>query len=92
MARSLSEGQLIVAGTKAGSAKAVATILARDPDFFKRVGKIGGSKGKGPGYQGGFAHPEADPRKAGAIGGRVSRRKSPHLNITSPDTVTTDEG
>lgn len=64
-----------MAGTKAGSQKAVATILARDPDFFKRVGKIGGSKGKGAGYQGGFAHPEADPRKAGAIGGRISRRK-----------------
>lgn len=31
-------------GTKAGAAKATATLLARDPDFFRKAGSKGGSK------------------------------------------------
>lgn len=70
-------------GTVSGGKKSAAKILARDPDFFRRIGSSGGSNGKGEGYQGGFA----DTRKGsdgltgferaskyGEIGGRISRR------------------
>ena len=34
-----------MAGTKAGAIKSKATILARDPDFYKRIGQKGGQNG-----------------------------------------------
>lgn len=61
-------------GTKEGAKKAKQKLLEKDPDYFKRIGTIGGKNGKGLGYQGGFAHPNADPQTAGQKGGRVSRR------------------
>jgi uncharacterized protein len=63
-----------MAGTKAGAAKAVATIRARKgPNFYAEIGAKGGRNGK----TGGFAAGEegrARARKYGAIGGRISRR------------------
>lgn len=70
-----------MAGTKAGAAKAVAKILANDPEHFKRIGAIGGRNGT----TGGFAamvecncdivkgsHTKANC--AGSKGGKTSRR------------------
>lgn len=61
-----------MAGTKAGGLKARATILKKNPDFYKSIGKIGGKKSIG----GGFAANPALARTAGAKGGRISRRVS----------------
>ena len=61
-----------MAGNKIGGAKSRDKNLARDPDFYKKIGSKGGSaitdKKKG------FA---ADPERArivGARGGRISKR------------------
>jgi hypothetical protein len=61
-----------MAGTKAGSVQGVKTNLARDPEFYKKIGAKGGA----------VNHPETRYfRKypevamvAGARGGKVSRR------------------
>ena len=60
-----------MAGTKAGGQKAAAKNLARDPLFYAKIGARGGKLG----HTGGFAANPELARKAGAIGGRVSRRK-----------------
>ena len=60
-----------MAGTKAGGKKAAAKNLARDPLFYAKIGARGGKLG----HTGGFAANPELARKAGAIGGRVSRRK-----------------
>ena len=60
-----------MAGTKAGGQKAAAKNLARDPLFYSKIGKTGGERG----HTGGFAANPELARKAGAIGGRISRRK-----------------
>ena len=59
-----------MAGTKAGGIKAAAKNLARDPDFYAKIGKIGGRNGT----TGGFAENRERARWAGQIGGRKSRR------------------
>ena len=59
-----------MAGTLEGGKKAAAKNLARDPNFYKRIGKIGGTNGT----TGGFAANPALARIAGAKGGRISRR------------------
>ena len=47
---------------------------------MRAIGSRGGRNGKGPAYQAGgekaagFAHPDHNPRKYGAFGGRISRR------------------
>jgi general stress protein YciG len=71
-------GQPLVAGTKAGAAKATAKILARDPNFFKRIGKRGGSNGN----TGGFAANRELASVAGTKGGRISRRGRAKTNDT----------
>ncbi|TFB85824.1 hypothetical protein E3O44_12545 [Cryobacterium algoricola] len=58
-------------GTKEGSRKAVATILARDPGHFARAGRIGGQNG----HTGGFATNPELARIAGAKGGHISKRR-----------------
>lgn len=62
-----------MAGSKEGSKKAVATILKRNPNFFKEIGAKGGSvitdKKKG------FAADPERARRAGSIGGSKSSRK-----------------
>lgn len=61
-----------MSGTKEGARKAVAKILERDPEFFRRIGTAGGKNGK----TGGFAANPALARIAGAKGGRISRRRA----------------
>jgi len=61
-----------MAGTKAGGMKAAAKNRAlHGPDFYARIGAIGGTKGT----TGGFAANRALARIAGAKGGRISRRR-----------------
>ena len=68
-------------GTKAGAAKAAATIKKKHgDDFYRNIGKAGGEAGN----TGGFASKKVGrdgltgqqrAKKAGAIGGTISRRK-----------------
>lgn len=61
-----------MAGTKAGGQKAAATNKARHgSNFYATIGKRGGENGT----TGGFAANRELARKAGAIGGKVSRRR-----------------
>lgn len=63
-----------MSGTKAGGVKTVAKNLASDPNYYKRIGALGGVKSR----TGGFAAGEdgkARARKYGAIGGKVSKRR-----------------
>lgn len=66
-----------IAGTKEGGIKTRETNLARDPDFYKKLGRKGGRK---TGVVKGFAaNPELAAR-AGAIGGKKSKR-GPAKNV-----------
>lgn len=71
-----------MSGTKLGGKKAAAKNLARDPEFYSRIGKIGGTRG----HSGGFASQtqcncnilsfqHTKPQCAGKIGGMRSRRR-----------------
>ena len=60
-----------MAGTKAGGKLAAEKNLARDPDFYAKIGAKGGRNGR----TGGFAANPDLARVAGAKGGRISRRK-----------------
>jgi len=60
-----------MAGTKAGGLKAAAANKAKDPNFYAKIGAKGGQNGK----TGGFAANPELARTAGAIGGRISRRR-----------------
>lgn len=64
-------GKLEMAGTKAGGIKAAQKNLARDPQFYAKIGAKGGKNGK----TGGFAANPELARIAGAKGGRISRRR-----------------
>lgn len=57
-------------GTVAGGQKTRAKVLAADPDFYKKIGAIGGANGNA----GGFAANRELASKAGRIGGLKSRR------------------
>jgi hypothetical protein len=60
-----------MAGTTAGGAKAAATNKAKyGADFYARIGAAGGQNGRTGGF---YANREL-ARKAGAKGGRLSRR------------------
>lgn len=60
-----------MSGTKAGGLKAAKTNKERNgEDFFKRIGRIGGYNG----HTGGFASDPELAKRAGAIGGRKSKR------------------
>jgi general stress protein YciG len=77
-----------MAGTKAGGQKAAAKNLAKDPNFYKNIGRVGGSNGK----TGGFGSHKVSTkdgltgaqraRIAGARGGRVSRRKKVEVSAS----------
>lgn len=58
-------------GTKAGGQLAAKKNLAKDPDFYAKIGAKGGRNG----HTGGFAANPQLARIAGAKGGRISRRK-----------------
>lgn len=57
-------------GTKIGALKARDKIKAKDPDFYKKIGKIGGQNS----FTGGFAANPELARIAGSKGGKISRR------------------
>jgi len=59
-----------MAGTKAGGLKAAQKNLAKDPNFYAKIGEKGGRNG----HTGGFAANPDLARIAGAKGGRISRR------------------
>ena len=61
-----------MAGTLEGGRKAAAKNLARDPDFYKNIGRRGGQNGT----TGGFAAMDKDRlRIVSRKGGTISRRK-----------------
>lgn len=61
-----------MAGTKQGGEKAAKANKARHgADFYARIGAIGGRNGN----TGGFAANRELARKAGKIGGTISRRR-----------------
>lgn len=60
-----------MAGNKTGGQKAAAKNKAKDPDFYKKIGAIGGAKSR----TGGFYSNRELARIAGAKGGRISRRR-----------------
>ena len=61
-------------GTKAGGEAAAKTNKAKyGPDFYKRIGSLGGSKSGTGGFGAGEAGREL-ARRAGAKGGRLSKR------------------
>ncbi len=60
-----------MSGTKAGGMKAAATNVKKyGSGFYKRIGSKGGQSG----HTGGFAANPELAKKAGAKGGRISRR------------------
>jgi len=60
-----------MAGTKLGGRAAAATNKAKyGPDFYAKIGSIGGKIGRTGGF---YANREL-ARRAGAVGGRISRR------------------
>ena len=59
-------------GTKAGGMKAAITNKQRHgEDFYAKIGQKGGQNG----HTGGFAGNPELARRAGAIGGKISRRR-----------------
>jgi general stress protein YciG len=71
-----------MAGNKLGGQKAAAKNLAKDPNFYAKIGAKGGKNGR----TGGFAANPALARIAGAKGGRISRRKKV---VTTQDEIAT---
>lgn len=67
-------------GTKIGGLKAAATNKKRDPDFYIKIGKIGGAKGRGGGFGAGEEGRER-ARIAGRLGGQRSSRRKNSLRI-----------
>lgn len=61
-----------MAGTIEGGRRAYATITARDPEHYRRIGALGGAAGVGT--LKGFAANRERARLAGAKGGHNSRR------------------
>lgn len=59
-----------MAGTREGGLKCRDKNIAKDPNFYKNIGAIGGKNG----HTGGFAADRELARIAGARGGRISRR------------------
>lgn len=63
-----------MSGTKAGALKGRDMCLARDPDYYVKLGQVGGKLSKGGGFAAGDAGRER-ARVYGRIGGRISRRR-----------------
>ena len=70
-----------MAGTKIGGMKAAKKNLAKDPNFYAKIGRKGGQNG----HTGGFAANPALARIAGAKGGRISRRGKSKAAMTQDD-------
>ena len=60
-----------MANNREGGAKTRDKLLARDPDYYKKIGAMGGKNG----HTGGFAANRELARIAGAKGGKKSSRK-----------------
>lgn len=77
-----------MAGTRLGGQKAAEKNLLNDPDFYKKIGKIGGSNGTTGGFgstivgEDGLTGSER-ARIQGSIGGSISRRGKPKKKITT---------
>lgn len=78
-----------MAGTKEGGKKAATKNLAKNPNFYADIGRIGGRNGNTGGFAAyrqcecpvlPFAHHKA--QCAGKRGGRNSRRRKAHLSAT----------
>lgn len=67
-----------MAGTVAGGLKAREKNLASDPDYYRKIGAVGGRNGRTGGF---YANREL-AKVAGAIGGRISRRKKKPAIVT----------
>ena len=65
-----------MAGNKTGGYKARDKNLANDPDFYKKIGSLGGQKSKTGGF---FANREL-ASIAGRKGGLISRRGKKHAS------------
>ena len=61
-----------MSGTKEGAQKTKAKNLAKNPNHFKDMGRIGGHNSSG--YE--FAHGKFSPVEAGRRGGTISKRKA----------------
>jgi general stress protein YciG len=61
-------------GNRASGLKAAVTNTANDPDFYRRIGSIGGKK-RHDGPRGFAKMPLEKRQAAGAKGGKASRRK-----------------
>lgn len=59
-----------MAGTKAGGKAAAEKNKAKDKDFYVKIGRKGGAKGR----TGGFYQNRDLARRAGMLGGSISRR------------------
>lgn len=59
-----------MSGTIKGGKQGAAKLLARDPDFFKKIGAKGGRNSSG--YE--FGHGKVDPAAAGSLGGKAKKR------------------
>lgn len=70
-----------MAGTKVGGKKAAQKNLAKDPNFYAKIGRKGGQNG----HTGGFAANPALARIAGAKGGRISRRGKAKTTVMQDD-------
>lgn len=70
-----------MAGTPLGGKKAAAKNLAKDPNFYAKIGRKGGQNGK----TGGFAANPELARIAGAKGGRISRRGKKAATVVNSD-------
>lgn len=60
-------------GSKAGGMKTYLTNIARDPDFYKKIGSKGGGSPKRQGPRG-FAADRELASRAGRMGGLISRK------------------
>lgn len=59
-------------GTRVGGLKTAEVNKKKDPDFYHKIGKLGGAKSRG----GGFAYDRELAREAGRKGGKASKRKA----------------
>lgn len=59
-----------MSGNREGGLKTAEVNRKKDPDFYRKIGKMGGEKSRG----GGFAYDPELARVAGARGGKASRR------------------
>lgn len=66
-----------MSGSRIGGIKTRDKNLAKDPDYYKKIGSVGGSR---TGIKG-FAANRELARTAGTIGGRISRRKPKNANV-----------